>query len=255
MRGAVRVASHGSAAVASRRIREARVVVFAVLLACLSYSTRRSLSETRRGMAGREGIVRARNTHLARRGHPPPETRGRRGTELRERRRRRGRSRVRFRVCGRPSREPLPRASATPPQDAARKRSTCLRALASVWLKRVVLSRKACARARRRRRARLQQPADRGSAAEMILSLMKCSPTKGSARFRENPVQVAQNLFPHTGAHTFFSHGVPQRRPDQGPDVSFETKISSAPATLRNPTSSIGPGAHSSDTRTARVEE
>lgn len=138
---------------------------------------------------------------------------------------------MRFRLCGRPlSREPLPRASRRRRRRTPQwKRSTCLRALASVWLKRVVLSRKRrAARARRRRRARLPaMPADRGSAAEMILSLMKCSPTKGSERFREKSRPGGpKTFFPRLAPIRFFSHGVPQRRrPDQrGPDVSFENQ-------------------------------
>ena len=75
---------------------------------------------------------------------------------------------------------------------------------------------------------------------------MKCSPTKGSERFREKSRPGGpKTFFPHTGAHTFFSHGVPQRRrPDQrGPDVSFENQNFFGTCNPGEPyLSSIGPG-------------
>ena len=48
-------------------------------------------------------------------------------------------------------------------------------------------------------------PADRGSAAEMILSLMKCSPTKGSERLSEKSRPGGpKTFFPRLAPIRFF---------------------------------------------------
>ena len=82
--GAVRCASRRTGPRGRSRLdasAESRVVVFAVLLRVpVALDAQVAFRDAEGGMAGRTGIVRAQNTHLVRRGHPPPETRGRRGT-------------------------------------------------------------------------------------------------------------------------------------------------------------------------------